>query len=115
QADPPPSPAVPVHARRAARFERARRLQHVREQRPAREPVQHLGGIRAHALAESGGKHDHLERDRAILARRYLGSSEKPIRNSSTARAHWRPSRIAHTTSDWPRRVSPAAKTFGTE
>ena len=26
--------------------------------------------------------------------------------------AHWRPSRIAHTTSDWPRRMSPAANTF---
>ena len=37
----------------------------------------------------------------------------EPIRNSSTARAHWRPSRIAQTTSDWPRRMSPAAKTFG--
>ena len=36
-----------------------------------------------------------------------------PIRNSSTARAHWRPSRIAQTTSDWPRRMSPAAKSFG--
>ena len=45
----------------------------------------------------------------------YLGSSENPMRNSSTARAHWRPSRIAHTTSDWPRRMSPAANTLGTE
>ena len=36
-----------------------------------------------------------------------------PIRYSSTARAAWRPSRIAQTTSDWPRRMSPAAKTFG--
>ncbi|MBS1216008.1 MAG: hypothetical protein H6R20_982 [Proteobacteria bacterium] len=43
----------------------------------------------------------------------YRGSSELPIRNSSTARAHWRPSRIAQTTSDWPRRMSPAANTFG--
>ena len=42
------------------------------------------------------------------------GSSEDPMRNSSTARAHCRPSRIAQTTSDWPRRMSPAAKTFGT-
>src|SRR6185312_4891188 len=44
----------------------------------------------------------------------YRGRSERPIRNSSTARAHWRPSRIAQTTSDWPRLVSPAAKTLGT-
>jgi hypothetical protein len=49
------------------------------------------------------------------LKQRFLGNSEVPMRNSSTALAHWRPSRIAHTTSDWPRRVSPAAKTFGTE
>src|ERR1700730_9414795 len=39
----------------------------------------------------------------------YRGSRLVPIRNSSTARAHWRPSRIAQTTSDWPRRISPAA------
>lgn len=40
------------------------------------------------------------------------GSSLPPIKNSSTARAHWRPSRMAQTTSDWPRRMSPAVKTF---
>ncbi len=43
----------------------------------------------------------------------YLGSSVRPISASSTARAHWRPSRMAQTTSDWPRRMSPAAKIFG--
>ena len=44
----------------------------------------------------------------------HLGSDELPIRNASIACAHWRPSRIAHTTSDWPRRMSPAANTFAT-
>ena len=43
------------------------------------------------------------------------GSVVDPIRNLSTEWAHWRPSRIAHTTSDWPRRMSPAANTFGFE
>ena len=43
------------------------------------------------------------------------GSVVDPIRNLSIAFAHWRPSRIAHTTSDCPRRMSPAANTFGTE
>ena len=33
----------------------------------------------------------------------------------STMRAAWRPSLIAQTISDWPRRASPAAKTPGTE
>ena len=33
----------------------------------------------------------------------------------STCSAHWRPSLIAHTTSDWPRRASPAAKTPSTD
>src|SRR6185295_15766895 len=42
------------------------------------------------------------------------GSSLKPVRYSSIARAAWRPSRIAQTTSDWPRRTSPAAKTLAT-
>ena len=46
---------------------------------------------------------------------RQRGSVVDPIRNLSTACAAWRPSRIAHTTSDWPRRMSPAANTLGTE
>jgi len=46
--------------------------------------------------------------------RNYLGRLLLPIRKASTSRAHWRPSRIAHTTSDWPRRMSPAANTLGT-
>ncbi|AGK46340.1 hypothetical protein BTI_408 [Burkholderia thailandensis MSMB121] len=43
------------------------------------------------------------------------GNSELPIRYASTERAHWRPSRIAQTTSDWPRRMSPAANTLSTD
>ena len=50
-----------------------------------------------------------------VAASRQRGSVVDPIRNLSTACAAWRPSRIAHTTSDWPRRMSPAANTFGTE
>jgi hypothetical protein len=45
----------------------------------------------------------------------YRGRLLEPIRNSSTARAAWRPSRIAQTTSDCPRRMSPQAKTRGVE
>ena len=49
------------------------------------------------------------------LATAQRGSVVDPIRNLSTACAAWRPSRIAHTTSDCPRRMSPAANTFGTD
>src|SRR5271154_741327 len=42
------------------------------------------------------------------------GRNVSPIRYASTARAASRPSQIAHTTSDCPRRESPAAKTPGT-
>ena len=45
----------------------------------------------------------------------HRGKRLAPIRNSSIARAHCRPSRIAQTTSDWPRRMSPAANNLGTE
>jgi hypothetical protein len=45
----------------------------------------------------------------------YLGSWLNPIRNVSTACAAWRPSRIAQTTSDWPRRMSPQANTLDCE
>src|SRR4249919_1000026 len=48
-------------------------------------------------------------------ASRHLGSVVVPIRYWSIARAHSRPSRIAHTTSDWPRRMSPAENTLGSE
>ncbi len=40
------------------------------------------------------------------------GNSLAPINTSSTARAAWRPSRMAQTTRLWPRRMSPAAKTL---
>jgi len=46
---------------------------------------------------------------------RYRGKFVDPIRNRSIACAHRRPSRIAHTTSDCPRRMSPAENTFGRE
>ena len=49
---------------------------------------------------------------RAVEAPSHLGRSLRPIRKRSMACAAWRPSRIAHTTSDCPRRMSPAAKTF---
>jgi len=45
----------------------------------------------------------------------YLGRFVVPIKNSSIARAQGRPSRIAHTASDWPRRMSPAESTSGCE
>src|SRR6266851_4242057 len=45
----------------------------------------------------------------------YLGRFVVPIKNSSMARAQRRPSRIAHTASDWPRRISLAENTLGRE
>src|ERR1700677_2788175 len=48
-------------------------------------------------------------------ADRARGSAVFPIRNWSTDGAHWRPSRIAQTTSDCPRRMSPAANSLSRE
>ena len=45
----------------------------------------------------------------------HRGRSVDPIRNRSIDCAQRRPSRIAQTTSDWPRRMSPAENTFGRE
>ena len=45
----------------------------------------------------------------------YLGKPVDPIRKVSMARAHSRPSRIAQTTSDCPRRMSPAENTFDSD
>ena len=49
------------------------------------------------------------------IAANQRGRVDCPIKNSSTDLAHWRPSRIAQTTSDCPRRMSPAVNTFGTD
>ena len=46
-------------------------------------------------------------------ARRRGRQPPYPIRYWSTSRAAWRPSWMAHTTRDWPRRMSPAANTPG--
>ena len=45
----------------------------------------------------------------ALIQPVYRGRTDDPISASSIARAACRPSRIAQTTSDWPRRTSPAA------
>jgi hypothetical protein len=52
---------------------------------------------------------------RSIIDDAYLGKLVVPIKNWSIDRAHNLPSRMAQTTSDWPRRMSPAEKTFGFE
>ena len=49
-------------------------------------------------------------RENAVYFRRVL-----PIKNWSTADAAFRPSEMAQTTRDWPRRMSPAEKMPGTE
>jgi hypothetical protein len=53
--------------------------------------------------------------DNKLACHAYRGKSVAPIKNRSIDWAHNRPSRIAQTTSDWPRRMSPAEKTFGSE
>jgi hypothetical protein len=65
------------------------------------------------------GRTERGARERAELAAlttaAHRGNTVDPIRNLSTACAACRPSRIAHTTSDWPRLISPAANTLGLE
>jgi hypothetical protein len=62
-------------------------------------------GVDEPGLCGSGAAHVQAHRGRVLA----------PIRNVSTACAAWRPSRIAQTTSDWPRRMSPAVKTLASE
>jgi hypothetical protein len=49
------------------------------------------------------------------VRRAYRGKSVFPIRKRSIDWAQRRPSRMAQTTSDWPRRMSPAENTFDSE
>ena len=114
-----PTPAAPPGSpgRRAVRAQAATPLDRTRQ--PAGEGCG--AGAVANAYSLRYASHfpplrlenwaELLRGERSV---RYRGSSVAPIRNSSTARAHWRPSRIAQTTSDWPRRMSPQAKIFGT-
>ena len=77
--------------------------------------------------ADHGGTHWRLERKAhgqgvgmasrraaAGLRQPQRGNVLLPIRKPSTSRAACRPSRIAQTTRDWPRRMSPAANTLST-
>jgi hypothetical protein len=49
------------------------------------------------------------------MCRSYRGSVLAPIKNVSNARAAWRPSRMARTTSHRPRRAAPAVSAFSSE
>src|SRR6266850_1301469 len=60
--------AVPVHYHGLARLERARGVEHVREERATGNGMQDFGEVRTHALALAGGKHDHIEGHWGILA-----------------------------------------------
>jgi len=53
--------AMAVHDENSLRFERASRLEHVREQRPAGKRMQDLRKRGVHALALPGCEHDHGE------------------------------------------------------
>ena len=57
---------------------------------------------------------ERLKKGHQMACSSQRGSWLLPMRKASTARAAWRPSRIAQTMSDWPRRMSPAANTRGT-
>src|SRR3569623_3569716 len=86
----------------------------------ALQPTTRKSGPEAQALFEHGrGTQPPRPRAReneSLRPRRSVdyGSSVSPIRNLSTPRAASRPSAIAHTISDCPRDMSPAANPFGT-
>ena len=60
------------------------------------------------------GMHAASLRRRALYRSGLAGRNVSPMRYASTPRAASRPSQIAHTTSDCPRRASPHANTPGT-
>ena len=97
----PPKPKSDLQALRAAWLPMAPELRDAQFDLPSR-------ASRISPLANGarrGGDRLAPQRGRSVL----------PMRNLSMACAAWRPSRMAHTTSDWPRRMSPAANTFGRE
>ena len=92
---------------------------------PARGPTRGGGGEHRPRLrvpgGSAGGRAGPAQRaatgsSPSLLARSLAASRDgRRVRYSSTSRAHSRPSLIAQTTSDWPRRMSPAAKTLSRE
>ena len=116
QRPPPVATAPPQRSSRAALFgtsSSSRRL-------PPRSSSPHRSARRRRARATircRGRRSTSRARFRRDwkCRRAQRGSVVDPIRNLSTECAAWRPSRIAHTTSDWPRRMSPQANTFGFE
>ncbi len=90
---------------------------------PAITQLVHVGGDGKEQLRLSrlepdvvAGGSDYI-RDifKAEESRPYLGNTVEPVKNASTEAAACRPSRMAQTTSDWPRRMSPQANTFSAE
>src|SRR5262249_54248395 len=82
----------------------------LRGPRRADGPAVHLSRLTSFAPQDDGIGRVDFKRSPT-----YRGSRLDPIKNLSTACAAWRPSRIAQTTSDCPRRMSPAVKTFSIE
>ena len=69
--------------------------------------------VRAHGgepAAVAADRRPHRREDDRSASHRALSANQR-----STCSAHWRPSLIAQTISDCPRRASPAAKTPSTE
>ncbi len=101
--------AVRSHANRSARVTRLRRRVQARRRT-------------SHALFGPPSKDCFAYQTSSIIADTasngidlHRGNTVAPIRCLSTAWAACRPSRIAHTTSDCPRRMSPQAKTLSAD
>src|SRR5690606_34052675 len=69
---------------------------------PLRPPA--IGAVTELHPAERPRHHEADATAKATAGGGHRGSLVSPIRYSSMAAAHWRPSRMAQTTSDWPRR-----------
>ena len=75
-------------------------------------PDRSCGSI-AHAATRPTAARSRLSASATASGAMGAGSRVSPIRNSSTAAAHERPSAIAHTMRLWPRPMSPQTNTFG--
>jgi hypothetical protein len=60
--------AVPIDDTDAVGTEPTRRIDDMGEQRSARQQMQHLGPLRKHALALTGGKNNDVQRHAGIIA-----------------------------------------------
>jgi len=105
---------IELHAKRMFSVARDNEICGYRTAQPSQRDEVAIAHLEGERLLD-GAILRRMTSQKKVPAARYRGKFVVPIKNLSIACAQSLPSRMAQTTSDWPRRMSPAEKTLGRE